>query len=407
MSSYTVQLAFEKLADIGNAFTLDSATRGLLDSATYTLSDGATYVDVTQYVKSINVARGASRELDQFTSGQATVVFNNIDRTFDPEYASSPFYGEIVPKRKIKIYANDILQYVGIIDDWNISYTIDGQSEAVASASDSLGVLSSLVLGAGSYSAQYSGDRINSCLDTAAISWPAEQRDIDTGSSLLGAQTIADETPALEYFQTIETTEVGQLFISKEGNLRFRSRNATDALTGLKFSDDGTGVNYSSIQVAYGSELLYNRIVVTSAIDSSTTISVDTTSQASFGIITLTVDGVLMDSDQEQDDFTNYLAWKYANPEYRFEKVLINLTKQSAEVQNQLLNLELGDLVDISFTPNNIPPAIEKFSQIISINQTIGLDNHIIEYGFNGLPSGKFQLDSASNGILDTSVLGY
>lgn len=52
-------------------------------------SDGATTYDVSQYVRSVSVDRGRSRELDRFEAGTFSVAFDNRLRYFDPQYTDS------------------------------------------------------------------------------------------------------------------------------------------------------------------------------------------------------------------------------------------------------------------------------------------------------------------------------
>lgn len=103
--------------EIGSAYTytatatslvLDNVTTGRLDNI-YTVADyttSATWSDVTSKVQSFSTSRGKSRQLDKFEAGTASVTFNNYDRAFDPLYTSSPYYGQIVPKRPIRIWSN-------------------------------------------------------------------------------------------------------------------------------------------------------------------------------------------------------------------------------------------------------------------------------------------------------------
>jgi len=70
--------------------------------------------------------------------------------------------------------------------------------------------------------------------------------------------------------------------------------------------------------------------------------------------------------------------------------------------QEDLLALEIGDVVQIKFTPNQIPPAINKYAEIISVNHTIDLDNHILTLGFATLDFALFVLDDAQFGKLDS-----
>ena len=103
--------------------------------------------DVTSYVRSVSVNRGKSTDLDEYTAGQMSVVFDNRDRAFDPDYTSSPLYGAIVPRRRIRFSAgydaNSLQsQFFGFIDDWNFDYDVSGDSTASASCSDAFTVFS-------------------------------------------------------------------------------------------------------------------------------------------------------------------------------------------------------------------------------------------------------------------------
>ena len=70
-----VTVGFQSTAVTGNAFQLDSATRGLLNGTTYLLG-GVVQVDVSAYVLSVDVARGRSRQTTHFTAGVAELVLD-------------------------------------------------------------------------------------------------------------------------------------------------------------------------------------------------------------------------------------------------------------------------------------------------------------------------------------------
>jgi hypothetical protein len=100
-------------------------------------------------------------------------------------------------------------------------------------------------------------------------------------------------------------------------------------------------------------------------------------------------------------ELATFYANKYSQPEYRFESVEILLDELSAVDQNSLLNLEIGDVVEIKFTPNGIAPAISKYAEIIRIDNSIDLDNHIMSLGFSTLDFALLVLDDAQFGKLD------
>lgn len=399
--SQKVEIGFDILSSgLGPYFILDDPLKGVLDNTQYLLA-GVLFFDVTNLVKSVAIQRGKNRQLDQYDQGLANVVFNNNDRTFDPEYTLSPYAGQIVPKRQIRISSGDVVQFAGLIDDWNLSYEPNGDSVASAACSDATSAFATQTIGTRTNTAQKSGERINAILDLPEINWPTTLRDVDTGQMTLGADTIADNTDALSYLRLVERSEPGSFFIGKGGNVVFRDRNATPVSGGVTLADDGSGIPYQSLKVQYGSELLANEIVVESAISSYQAVALDLDSIDTYGIFNLTRTGLLINSNTDVDSLATFYANKYAQPEYRFESVDILLDELSAGQQTDLLDLELGDVVSIKFTPNGIAPAIEKFAEVIRIDHSVDLENHVMSLGFATLDFALFVLDDAQFGKLD------
>lgn len=405
--NYKVEIGFEKLTSLGSFFTLDDATKGRLNNSTYTLGGGGFFYDVTEYFKSFDVSRGKSRELDRFNAGTATITFNNVGRQFDPTYASSPFFGEIVPRRKIRISVDGLYVYVGIINDWNLTYQPSGESLAMANAVDAFSVLAALTLTGGLTTPQLSGARVNAILDDPLVSWPIQNRDIDTGNMFLGEDLIADGTNALTYLQQVETSEPGNFFVSKEGNIAFKQRNQAVTGTPVVFADDGSGIKYSDLQVTYGSELLYNEVNATSAITATQVTSSNATSQGEYGILSLNEDGLLINSDADLQTYADFLVSKYKDPEFRFEAISVNLRSKSDDVQSVLLGLEIADIVQIKFTPNGITPAIVQYGQIVKIDHSVTLDKHMVNFGLATVDNLGFILDSDVFGRLDVNKLAW
>lgn len=399
--SQKVEIGFDILSSgLGPYFILDDPLKGVLDNTQYLLA-GVLFFDVTNLVKSVAIQRGKNRQLDQYDQGLANVVFNNNDRTFDPEYTLSPYAGQIVPKRQIRISSGDVVQFAGLIDDWNLTYEPNGDSVASAACSDATASFATQTIGTRTNTAQKSGERINAILDLPEINWPTTLRDVDTGQMTLGADTIADNTDALSYLRLVERSEPGSFFVGKSGNVVFRDRNATPVSGGVTLADDGSGIPYQSLKVQYGSELLANEIVVESAITSYQAVALDLTSIDTYGIFNLTRTGLLINADADVDSLATFYANKYAQPEYRFESVDILLDELSAGQQEDLLGLELGDVVSIKFTPNGIAPAIEKFAEVIRIDHSVDLENHVMSLGFATLDFALFVLDDAQFGKLD------
>lgn len=406
MPIQSVEIGFDQVLPGGNWFTLDDATKGKLGNTSYPLA-GFAYYDITDYVTGIEVTRGKSDDIDSVSAGELVVTLNNRTRAFDPTYAASPFYGNILPKRLVRYTSNGLQQYQGVIDDWNLEYTPDGDAVASFVCSDGFVYLNNQTLNAGTATAQLAGARINAILDDPFVQWPVLDRDIDAGSTTLGANVVADNQNVLEYIQQVETGELGLFFIAKDGKATFLDRNHTPVTTDLVIlSDNGSGIPYQNLQISYGSESLVNEVVATSVITNVQTSVVDTDSQTEYGIFNVTFDNLLLSTDAQVESFATTLLAKYSQPVYRFTEVSIRLNDLSLDAQNNVLGLELGDFVQVIFTPSGIPPAITEYASVIRANHSVDITGeHILTLGLNTLNTTFFVLDDLIFGRLDENSL--
>ena len=409
MSVEKIEVGFDLTGSGGPFLTLDDPISGQLDNPDWVLG-GTLFYDITDRAKNYNIDRGKSREFDGYSTGEAVVVFDNRDRAFDPTFTSSPFYGNIIPKRELRISTNGIVNFFGVVDDWNLQYELNGQSEAVVVAFDGLNYLNKQTLTGGTATPQTTGQRIEAILDDPSVNWPATRRNIDTGSGTLGADVIASDTSAIDYLRLVEKSEPGALFVGKTGNLTFKDRTVAASSTGsVHLSDAGDGIPYEEVRVVYGSELLYNEIVIGSITTASTAIAYDLDSINEYGILNYTQTDLLMDTDAQVENMAIYLAQKYSQPEFRFETVSVRTNGLNQADEDALLNIELGDVVKVSFTPNSIPPAIVKYAEVIKIEHNVDVDGeHIISFGFSALDFTYLVLDDAQFGKLDSNnALAY
>lgn len=390
---------------IGSFFTLGDATKGILGNSTYVLA-GTVLFDVTNRVRNITVNRGRSRAFADYPAGEVIVTMNNFDRAFDPLYQNSPFFGSIVPRRELRVSSNGIDLFRGWIEDWNLFYSKDGESLVDAIAADATVILAKQTIEEFTPTEQQSGARINTILDKPEVNWAAGLRDIDTGQSTLGTQTVSQNTNALTYMQKVAESEPGSLFVDKTGKVRFIQRNSAYSSTDIVTFNQTGGIPYDNVQVIYGSELLYNEVQGIRE-GGGTAIASNVDSQDAYGIRQLDLSGLLYsDDDQLLDLVVNY-AIQYSEPEYRFESFEVKLHKLNSTDQDAVLGLELGDAVSVAFTPNGITPAIERFLEVIRINHTIELDRHIVQLGFRSIDYPPFVLGDSLFGKLGTGVLAW
>jgi hypothetical protein len=401
-----VEIGFDIVGTNAPFFTLDNPTKGVLDNTSFPLS-GSIFYDVTDKVKSIATRRGKNRQLDEFDAGLANILFDNNDRTFDPENPNSPYAGQIIPKRAIRVSSGGQRIFTGVIDDWNLEYQPGGNSEASAASSDAFTLFNTQTLPAGTATAQKSGARVNAILNLPDVDWPTEAREIENGQTDLGADVYPEDANVLEYLRTVAKSEPGNLFMSAGGNVVFSDRSPNSDGLSLTFADDGTGIPYQGLKVVYGSELLYNEIVLGSQF-AGTFIAQDPTSIADYGVLNLTQTDLLTADSDYLSTLAAYYAIKYSQPEYRFESLEIVLDELNPTQQAQILGLEISDYVTIKFTPNNIPPVIFKIAEVIRIDHDITPQAHVVSIGFATVDGNFWTLSDGIFGRLSTgNVLGF
>lgn len=405
MPETKVEVAFELTIGDTPYFRLDDPVKGVLDNVSYRLA-GPIWIDITSKVAAVNIKRGKNRELERYNAGNASIVLHNEDRTFDPLNASSPYVGNIIPRRAVRVSTAGYTQFTGVIEDWNLDYDVSGKSTASIIAADAFTLIAQQSLTAGTATTQTTGERINAVLSMPSVAWPLTQRNIDTGSSQVGADVWASDDSALSYMQSVEASEQGQLFMDRNGYVRFinGSVTPTSELASVLFTDEGDGIPYTSATISYGTELLYNSVTVTAP--GYTAQANNTESQALYGITTTDVD-TLLSTANAVTSLSQYWVAKYGEPEYRFQDLVVSLDGLTGEQTISALNIELGDIVRVTFTPNGIGDAIARYAQVNKIEHSIGTDRHEVTYGFGSLQFAFLVLDDSGFGILDSNALAF
>ena len=400
------QIAFDLSLTTGvNFFTLDDVDKGVLDNTSYVLG-GDALIDVTQYVREISVKRGRSRILEKFTAGQANLSLDNRTRIFDPAYAAGPYFGQILPRKQLVIDNDGEEIFTGFIEDWNFSYAQSGfDAVAEVSASDGFSILAQQTLSAGTATAQLSGARVSAELD--AVGWSSVKRDIGVGQSTLDADVIAANTNVLQYLQKVETSEFGALFVDRAGAVAFRDRAELQAFTtGVTFSSGG--IPYRDIAVVWGTEEMKNSVSITYTSGGSvagTAIADDTTAQAAYGIMDASY-ATILSSPVEASALASWLVGLYAQPQYRVDSLTVRLEAISAANKASVLDLELGDVVKVEFTPSGIGAVVSQIVSIDQISHEISIDSHDVTFTLSEALA-AFILDDSIFGVLDDDILGF
>jgi len=410
-TGYTLtEQAWTGTADASTSTAIWGLNSSLITSS-YVLDGNLEGVDITEYCQEVSITRGRQDQFAQFNAGQCAIKLVNNDRRFDPINEDSPYWDTaagrsgVVPRRKVTITSGSNYLFTGRITDIDVVYDYNLSTVTITAADDFVLLANTVVEADVTPSVELSGARVNYLLDLPEIDYPLTTRNISTGLATLGAYTISANTNALTYLQQIATSEQGACFIAANGDLTFTDRlDASFATVAAEFSDDGTNIPYTALQVIYGQEFLYNRIQAT--IQGGTVqIADDAASQAEFGITTYALPDLLLESDSEALTLANYLVALYANPQYRFDDLGLVTSAMSAPNRDAINALELQDVVTVTRTYTTGSPlsvtefyAVERLTHLITAGEhrvTVGLFNTEILY--------ELILDDPIFGILDST----
>jgi hypothetical protein len=409
----SVRIAFDLAAGgAGDFFTLDDPVQGLLNGTAFKLA-GDILEDVTEDVRSVTVRRGRSRELERYQAGAATVNLDNQGRKYDPAAgtAITPYGASMRPRKAVQITTAGVAVFNGVVDDWDLDYSLNGDHVASVKVTDGFVFLAGQEIEPFTTTAQTTGERVTAILDLAEIAWPAGKRAIDTGSATLQADAIggtADPKPvgALAYLQKVDEAEQGALFIGSDGSLTFRDRSTLQVLTDVVFADDGTGIPFTNINAAYGAEELRNRITVT-RLNGGTAVAQDATSITEYGAIDYEIRDTLLADDTQAQSLADAILARYKEPLLRIDDIEVALAAIPADQVADVLGLELGALVRVLYTPSGIGDPIDQFVRLDAVEHTITAADHRVRLSFSQGEPPALVLDSLLFGLLDTNTLGF
>ena len=134
----------------------------------------------------------------------------------------------------------------------------------------------------------------------------------------------------------------------------------------------------------------------------------DSASIAEFGVIEYKISDILLDNDTSVEALANLIAGRYAQPSLRIDKVMVETKDYSPAQVQQVIGLQLGDVVQVVFTPNNIGDPINQYLTVDAIEHSIvSGSNHKIVFDLSETSLG-FVLDelvSATNASMATLTI--
>ncbi len=190
--------------------------------------------DITPWLRSWSFRRGASRDggpILRYEAGTLTAVLNNGDRAMDPTNTTGPFSSGgvslLTPMVRVRLTAvwdgYSYRLWYGYADAFTPDYDSPTWSTVTLTATDGFKIFAAIdrIASVSQGANEDSGLRVKRILD--AIAWPADQRVIAAGDSLVQATTL--EGNVLSELQLVQDTEAGEFWMDVNGKAKFRNRH--------------------------------------------------------------------------------------------------------------------------------------------------------------------------------------
>lgn len=343
--------------------------------------------------------------LSPVTSWNGTANASTSNLTFSIPGTGSPYFPSVKPRKAISVSFNGLPAFYGVIEDWDYRYAQGGDATAIVKAADGFTILSRTAISEINVPAEGTGARINRILDRGEVGWGA-YREIDTGEATLASASIAAGTNTLAYLQQVEQAEGGgSLFISADGDLTFLERTASQLQSSILFSDDGTGIRYLEIEIEYGTESIRNRVSINRPEQAPVT-AVNTDSITEYGNMEFEIRDTLLADDVQAQELADWIVQRYSEPYLRIDSITLDLGMLSTMQVQEVLEVELGAVGRVLFTPGNVGTPIDRYVTVDAIEHDVTAGSHIVTFDLSeAIPS--FTLDSTEFGVLGTNRLGF
>ena len=313
-------------------------------------------VNISNLVQRISIRRGRDRMFEEYTPGTSVIQFQDFTGDWNPDNASSPYFGQILPMRQVKIHTSysavTYPLFTGFIQSWDWEWADQSADYAIVTivAIDAFRLLqlSNITTVTGANTGDLPGTRINQILDQ--IGWPTQLRAIDTGDTELENDP-GDQRSALAAIQTVEQSDLGAFFVDGDGYATYLSRvglSQRATQTPTEFNDDGTDIAYQNLDINLDETELANEVTLTRLSGSPETVS-DATSISDYFLRSYSRSGLMMRTNAlALARATQILAYR-KDPRLRVDSITLDLSSVSNRVPAGL-GLDIGDPILVNRT---------------------------------------------------------
>lgn len=407
-----VTIDFSNGATFGYSLIIGDSAYGIIGQNV--LADQTSYVvDVSSQINRIQTRGGYNLLQQTFNATEATFRIIDPNGDFNPQNPSSPYFGKLVPLRKIRFagqYAGtDYYQFSGYITSYNYSYPKDQEIGYVdITAVDGFRLLNlvGITTVSGSSAGQTTGQRINSILNE--VSFPNTMRIIENGSSTVQADPATVRT-ALAAIQNCEFSEQGAFYFDGEGQAVFKSRlTLQESIDGTltTFANDGSGIGYFNINPAYDDKLIINQATVTRVGGTAQT-AYDADSISKYFPHSINYDNVVVETDAEALNIAQAYVATRKETSIRIDAITLDLTTPDyAAGVLAALDIDYFSNVRIKNVGQD-GTVIDKTLQVVGVSHDVTPNSWKTTFTTSEPIIEAFIIGNATHGIIGTSSLSY
>jgi hypothetical protein len=222
-------------------------------------------VDLTPNVYEISITRGRNIQRDQYEAGQCTVRVLDPLSYFNPQNTASPYYGYLVPLRKLRVSATTATASKFLFSGYAIEYRYTyptgqetGYVDIICQDAFRLFNMANVSTITNATAGQDTGTRIGKILDQ--VSFPSSMRTVAIGANTCIADPATSRT-SLAAIKNAEFSETGAFYMDGSGTAVFKSRAqvmSSLATTPTAFNQTG-GIPYKNLKYAFDDKLIINQ----------------------------------------------------------------------------------------------------------------------------------------------------
>lgn len=295
-------------------------------------------------------------------AGSGSVVLKNVDRRFDPTFATGPYFGKILPGVATAITATwpavagvTYPVIAGRARGWPQTYPQTGRDQTVKlNIADAIPWIARAKLQGFTAPPEFTGARIARALD--AIGWPVGLRSISHGKTYQPRITASTGNPTNAWALMVDAAnaEWGNLFIDPSGVVVFMDRkaiilNANYTTSQATFGDAPGEVKFQDVEAPFDDERILNDGKLTWNAKGRFVTATDAASKTQYGPGTWQEAAYMLQGDAQT--FVNAVVRRYKDPALRFDHIVVDTSRDPTTMFPVVLSLDIGDRVTVKRTP--------------------------------------------------------